>query len=452
METWLTSVSTPVFLLNAKRKVLFFNHGCERLTDWSAEDVVGEVCEYVTDPDATKVTSVTSCLCPPTDVLNGEIAEVPVYFTKRDGTSHARLVHFFPMQDAEGTVESMAGIVTELRKPVQHHDVSPAQKLHAELAALRINLRQRYSINSIVAVSPAMLRVLEQVNLSRQSTSPVLLQGENGVGREHVARVIHYESDHANRLFVPLECHTLPSDQLEGALQRLFETEWDEKSAMPTLRPGTLFLNRIDQLSLDLQAMLVDHFQVESEFRSPLRLIASTSCDLQKLTESDEFRRDLYYSLTSLRIDVPTLNERREELVLLAQSFLEKLNRGADRQVTGFTEDTLNRFQAYAWPGNISELHSVIRESYEASTSDMIDVDHLPFRFWTGLDAQAEGPPVRSRVGNLAEYMERVEREHIQAALNEARQNKTKAAQMLGMPRAKLYRRMESLGLEDVDG
>jgi len=155
--------------------------------------------------------------------------------------------------------------------------------------------------------------------------------------------------------------------------------------------------------------------------------------------------------LSTVTIELPPLRERLEDLPLLAQAILENLNRGEDRQLEGFEESVLEQFQRYHWPENISELTEVVQAAREKSTNSVITAEDLPFQFRAGYEAQREHPAQTEAFTDLESYLERVEREHILAALEQSRFNKTKAAELLGIPRAKLYRRLETLEIEIED-
>jgi PAS domain S-box-containing protein len=451
LDSRLADADTPVFLLDARRKVVFVNEGCARLTGWTPEEVIGRVCEYTSDAPHTSIDALTSALCPPFDVLLGREMTVPVYLQHRNGTSAARLVNFFPLKGEDGEVESILGIVTAIHQPARGIDAGPAQNLHAELAAIRIALRKRYGIKSLVCRCESMQRVLEQVALMRSSKASVLLEGEAGTGKEHVARAIHYEGEGRTRAFVPLDCARLSSLELKLALRRLLEPD-DGPSRASSLQPGTVYLAQVDHLPRDLQQRVVEAVQAERLGpNSNLRLMAASDGVLEQAMEADRFLSPLFYSLTAVRICLPPLRHRRDDLPLLAQSILESFNRDSDRQVNGFSEQVWHQFRQYNWPGNLDELTAVIHEARNAVSGGQIQVQDLPFRFRTGLDGQAVGPPIVPRPMPLEPLLTQVESEQIQRALEQCRHNKSKAAQLLGMTRARLYRRMQSLGIEDLE-
>lgn len=452
LETWLHAAETPVFVLTSTRKVAFFNSGCEELTGWTADDVVGQICEYASDPEENELAALTNKLCPPPEVFNGEQVDAPAYIVHRDGRSIARVLHFYPLKDEDDRVRSVLAIMTPLEMSPPTTKVSAASRLHAELAALRISLRQQFDIKSLVCRSESMNRVLDQIEIARQSQLALLLTGEKSVGKEHIARIIHYGSDIGIRSFVPLECAKLPAWELQQTLNRLFESLEDETAVAPAILPGTLYLSDVERMPRDSQAMLIERLQpARQQTVLSLRLMAGSTIDLRQAVDDGRLRSDLYYLLTPMQIELPALRRRIDELPLLAQHFLEEQNRGQEKQVGGFDDAVMRQFQEHNWPGNIDELAAVVNEAWTACDSDLVRAEHLPFRFRTGREAQRVGPPVRTNTIPLEEYLAKVEREQIELALQQNRQNKTKAAKQLGLTRPKLYRRMESLGIDDAD-
>jgi DNA-binding NtrC family response regulator len=458
LETALNVVNTPVFLLDHRRKVTFFNSGCEQLTGWSADDVLGKICDYNSDTDHETVESLTAQLCPPPEVSTGKPVEVPTYISQSSGKTVARLIHFFPLIDENDHVDGVLGIITLIEQPSKPIVTTPARQLHAELASLRNALRRRFGVDSLLGRSLSLIRVLEQIKLACAFKVTLLLRGPKGVGKEHAARMIHFESDGHNRSFVPLDCKSIPPRELKQTLKRLLEQvehhqpESDVPS-MPILQPGTLYLQNVESLPRDLQQMICEAFQQNSTVSSHnLRLMAGTTADLKQAVAEDAILREFHYLLTPLEIELPPLRRRPEDLNVLAQSFLEELNRGAETQIGGFSDEVWERFRQYNWPGNLDELKRVIKEATAACSNNLILLTDLPFRFRTGLEAQSVSPAAQPRSLPLKEHLENVEREQILETLLQCKQNKTKAAQLLGITRPRLYRRMQTLGIEDRGG
>lgn len=454
IETWLKNASTPVFLLSPNRRVLFFNQGCEQLTGWLADDVVGEVAEFASDAEPQSLRSLVNALCPPPNVFDGQEQDVPAFLPNRAGASLAKLLRFIPVHEGD-RVSSVLGLISPLPATPANRPTSLALKYHAELSALRWSLRQRYGVKTIVARSPAMLRVLQQIGIARQSSVPVHFVGPRGAGKEHLARAVHHESDAQTGSFVPLDCGQSPLELLQ-TLQRLLHPQ-AEDSSVGSLQPRTLFLKEVSNLPRDCQEQLLEAYAAESSSspRTPLpKLMSSSSETLREAVEEERLLPELFYLLTTLTIEIPPLRQRMDDLAPLAQAFLEGMNHGATRQVSGFADAVWPQFREYAWPGNLDELALVVAEARANGTGSVIDLKDLPLRFRAGLDAQSVGPaqplPGELPIPPLVEHLEQIERTLIERALVKAKQNKTLAAKLLHMPRPVLYRRMQALGMLDL--
>ncbi len=450
LALWLASTSTPLFVLDAHRKVLFFNRGCEQLTGWKAGDVIGQVCDYVSEPDPAQIEALTGAL-PPTRMEPRRVCRWSQRsVAHRNGERAAQQVLYIPLPGDEGQAGQTLGVIRPLPEPTIAPTTTPGQSLHAELAALRGALRRRYEVSGLVGCTAAFRRLLHQLQLGQASLASVHLRGETGTGKEHLARVMHYQSDRRLTTFVPLDCRTTPVRELKHTLSRVLQDSAEPEASR--LLPGTIYLQQVDTLHPEVQSLLVEAFAGERHRGRPvLRLISSSTRSLDEAVAQESMSEACFYLLTELTIEVPALRERMDDLPLLAQHLLESLNRDQESQVGGFSEDVWQQFRQYNWPGNLDELQAVIREARAHCTRPLIGVADLPFRFRTGWQAQSERPPQRAAVRPLAETLDAVEREQILQALQLAQQNKSKAAEWLGLTRPKLYRRMQSLGLVAED-
>ncbi len=454
LESWLKSATTPVFLVSATRRVLFFNAGCEQLTGWTADEVVGEVTEFVSDPEPQSLQTIINALCPPPEVLAGREQDVPVFVPSKKGTPVAKLVRFIPVVDAD-RVTSVLGIVSALPVTPPNQPTSLALRYHAELSALRWSLKQRYGLKTVIARSSIMRRVLEQIQMARQTSLPVHFVGPRGVGKEHLARAIHHEGDSPLGAFVPLDCQQSPFELLE-MIKRLLHPQAND-SPTTSQHPRTLFLVDVTHLSRDVQErLLAAYHDAEKARQGPHqmpRLMSSSTESLQAAVEDHRLLPEFYFLLTPLIIEVPALRQRMDDLAPLAQAFLESLNRGVSRQVAGFSDPVWPQLREYHWPGNLDELLLVVQEARDNSNGSMIDAKDLPLRFRAGLDAQSIGPihqiMTEKPIPQLEAHMAAVERDLINRALIQAKQNKTLAAKLLGIARPVLYRRMDALGLSN---
>ena len=441
LEVWLKDTSVPLFVLNSQRRLVFFNAGCEQLTGWPPAEVLGQVCDFVTESDLFSPAALLAALAPPANVWQGESIAVTTRVARHDSDPIEAILHFFPLTDAAQRVQATLGIIQLAPHCDQPANPHLSLQLHAELAELRQSLINRGDTGMLIGKSLGMQRLLSQLQLARQSTLPILLIGEAGTGRESLARQIHQASSQGTSTFVPLDCRRLPPDHLEATIRRMQDAlQTDE------LQPGTIYLEHVEALPRDLQRLVLEVVKSQRH-----RVIASTLNSLEPLVESQDFVEPLFFALTPLTMSLPPLRNRPEDLALLSQYFLEELNRGAPQQVTGFQEQVLEQFGRYQWPGNVRELRSVIVEARQECTGPLIEIEHLPFRFRTGVRGQSVGPPARPRTQPLDPLLLRIEREQIELALDEAHQNKAKAAELLGITRPRLYRRMEVLGILDRD-
>ena len=457
LETWLKSATTPVFLVSASRRVLFFNAGCEELTGWTADEVVGEMTEFTSDADPRTIRELVTAICPPPDCLTGKEIDVPVYVPSKTGSPTAKLIRFVPIREGSDRVTSVLGIISPLPTTSSSQPMSLALQYHAELSTLRWTLRQQYGLKTVIARSPVMRRVLEQVSLARTATVPVHFVGPKGTGKEHLARAIHQEAESQSGSFVPLDCRQSPISLLQ-TIKRLLQPE-SEDVPVGTLRPRTLLLSDVEQLPRDLQERLLSEYRsdtVSVPRRMPLpRLMSSSTERLQDAVDDERLLSDFFFLLTTLTIEVPSLNNRGDDLMPLAQAFLESQNRGSDRQIGGFADAVWPQLREYAWPGNLDELALVVQEARDRCTAPVIGVADLPLRFRAGLEAQSLALPQRSLdeppIPPLEEHLAAIERDLIRRALLKAKRNKTLAAKLLGIPRPVLYRRMEALDMSDDD-
>ena len=338
-----------------------------------------------------------------------------------------------------------------------------AERLEATVATLTRELEDR-GRNRIVGVSRAWKEVLNQVGRVASSETNVLISGESGTGKEVISRLVHQGSARAGRLFVAINCAALPEQLLEselfghekGAFTGAFSTKIGR---LEQAAGGSLFLDEIGEMNPLVQAKLLRVLQ-EREFqrlggtrtlRADVRLISASNRDLPAAIARGQFREDLYYRLNVFQISIPPLRERREDILPLADAFLEELGRTMGRPAAGISRDARDWLLAYPWPGNAREMRNAIERAILLCDGGLITRQHLP--------AMAARPePVRPAGGNggldtaaplppAGVDLEAVDRTYVEQALRQANGNKSKAARLLGLTRAQLYPRIEKYGL-----
>jgi DNA-binding NtrC family response regulator len=449
LAVWLQQTTTPVFALDRRRVLLYFNRGCEELTGWLAADVIGRTCDLADEPDPQVVECLTGALAPPAEVLAGQALAVPRLLQHRGGGTHSRDIQFVPLTDGE-EVHILGLILSRLQPPHSPRATTPAAELRLELASLRAALAREYGWPDVIARTPAMRRVLEQLRVAAVTSAAVFLQGESGTGREFLARVVHQHGPGRLHAFVPLDCSRLTAFELQRSLQRVFQQPDDREPLDPAFLPGAVFLRAVTQLPRDVQVKLL-HWIDDRAARGepPIRLF---SCDEESPAAAVRDERlipELAERLRTLAIEVPPLRERQDDLPLLAQFFLERINRDQDQQIGGFANDVSDQFRKYNWPGNVRELAQVVSESHASTAGPLVTSANLPFRFRTGVDAQRVGPAEMPPVAGLQARLDEFERREIELVLEQCRGNRAQAARQLGLTRTKLYRRMEQLGIAD---
>ncbi len=442
-DHWLKTTTRAVFVIDAERRVCAFNAGCESLSGWTAGDVVGETCHYASVSEVAGAAALAASLCPPPEVFAGEEASVPAYLAHQNGHPLPRMLHFFPLCDNEGRQTAVLGIVGVWPAPERAIETSPARQLHAELAALRMTLRARFASNTIVAHGLAMRRVLAQVDLAVGTRAFVIFSGSPGSGKEHLARVVHFGGSERAKSFVPLDCRRLGANELTRVWDRLLESHASdpESGASASPLPGTVFLADVEFLPRDLQERLVGVFSKPG----PLRLLAATTLSVAEIVSSEKIRPDFYALISLLAIELPSLAQRLDDLPVLAQHFLEELNRQGEKQVAGFDDAVWPVLTRYAWPGNLDELAIVVMEAHLHAADTLIRPHDLPYRFSNALAAQELPPPPEPPPLLLDPLLTKVETQLIGLALQRSRNNKSKAAELLGINRARLLRRIEQL-------
>ena len=445
LEVWLKDTDLPLFVLNAQRRLVFFNHGCERLTGWAAANVLGQVCDYLSEPDAQAPAALLAALAPPPEAWLGRPVDAPTHLPRRESDPLPRMIHFYPLPNDDQNVNALLGVIVPVPVIAKDERTPSSQRLHAELAALRQSIRRRFGEGALVGRSASIRRAFDQIKLAQPSMASVLFVGEPGVGKQHLARVLHYQSPVGKRAFVPLDCRRAATEDLEATLVRMRDDQQAD-----VLRAGAVYFDFIDAAPADFQKRLVEWIATNTGPHAA-RILAGSTRSLAPLVAAETFARELYFALTTLVVEVPPLRDRREDLEPLAQHFLEELNRAAPQQVGGLTDDVWRQFRRYNWPGNAAELRAVIEEARANCSAPLIAAEHLPFRFRVGIGAQSVGPSIRPRPEPLDPLLERIEREQIELALAESRQNKARAAELLGITRQRLYRRMELLGIVDFE-
>jgi formate hydrogenlyase transcriptional activator len=370
---------------------------------------------------------------------------------KSDGSYRWFLARYNPVHDAFGRVARWYVAFTDIedRKRAE-------ERLREENAALREEIDKASMFEEIVGTSPALKAVLSNISKVARSDSTVLITGETGTGKELVARAIHRRSDRVSRPFVSVNCAAIPRDliasELFGHEKGAFTGATQRRLGRFELaNGGTLFLDEVGELPSETQISLLRVLQ-EREFervgssrriRADVRVVAATNRDLQAAVHAGSFRSDLFYRLNVFPIENPPLRDRRADIPLLVEYFIDRYARKAGKTIRHLEKSTLELLQAYLWPGNIRELQNVIERSVILCESDVFSIDES----WLPLPLPATES---KREIELPRRLEAQEKDMIEEALKESRGRvfgPTGAAAKLGIPRSTLESKIKSLNI-----
>lgn len=331
------------------------------------------------------------------------------------------------------------------------------QRLHRENRQYRQEIQRQFRAENLIGHSEAMGRILDLVDKVSDSDSTVLIYGESGTGKELVARAIHYSSARMDKPLVPINCAAIPPDLLESELfgyeKGAFTGAHRAKMGrFEYANGGTLFLDEVGEMSPQLQVKLLRVLQERSferlgavrSIQVDVRIIAATNRDLERDVEEGRFREDLYYRLSVIPIQIPPLRERREDIPLLVEHFLEKFNRQKNREISGITPEAMESLVNYSWPGNVRELENLMERLVVLKRSGSILLEDLPDKIRSQGSQEPLGTVVLPKEGiHLDSAVHRLERELILQALKRTKGVKKEAAQLLGMKRTTLVQKMK---------
>jgi two-component system response regulator PilR (NtrC family) len=343
----------------------------------------------------------------------------------------------------------------ELRLKVRQH--LEALRLKQENVLLKRQLNTSHEFCNIIGRSDAMLDLFKMIETIAKTTSTVLITGESGTGKDLVARAVHYNSLRRERPFVALNCGGLPETLLEselfGHMRGAFTgADTNKKGLVEVAERGTIFLDEIGEMNQTMQVKLLRVLQDRrfrrlggtEEVQADIRVIAATNQELEKLVAEGRFREDLYYRINVIQVHLPPLRDRREDVPLLAEHFLAKYAKAADKTVHGISHEAQELLCAYAWPGNVRELENVIERAVALEQTPLVLPESLPTNVKTLGGGSGRGVAVAAgnASGGLPDIKEGFDlealgeefyRHYIALALERAGGVQTKAAEMLGM-------------------
>jgi PAS domain S-box-containing protein len=435
----LDSIADGVFTVDLDWRITSFNKAAEVITGINKEEAIGSQCWEVFRANICE----KECALRQTIETGKQVLNKSVYIVVSDGNRIPVSISTAILKDENDKI--IGGVET-------FRDLSLVEELRKELTG-------RHTFFDIVSKSKEMHRlfvILEQV---AQSDSTVLLQGESGTGKELFARAIHSISARRKGPLIIVNLGALPDTLVESELfghkaGAFTDARTERIGRIAAAQKGTLFLDEIGDLSPHLQVRLLRILQEKTyeslgsnkTVNADIRIVAATNKDLPEMVKKGYFREDLYYRINVITLTLPPLRERREDIPLLVDHFLERFNRLSGKEIAGVSQEVLSLLMAYDFPGNVRELENIIEHSTVLCQGGLIQVQHLPDYFQPVHSLRETGNqrPVSSKMSKWVD----VEREFILQVLRENNWNRKAAAKVLGIGRQTLWRRMKRLNIQ----
>lgn len=432
-EAILESISDGVFTVDRQWRVASFNRAAEEITGIPRNEAIGRLCSEVFRSNMCE----TECALRKTFKSGRPVIGKTGYIINADGGRIPISLSTAVIRDLKGRVTG--GVET-------FRDLS-------EVEALRQELEGRYRVGDMVSQSPLMQKVFEVMPAVASSPSTVLILGETGTGKELIARTIHSLSPRRHNPFVAVNCGALPDTLLESELFGYKAGAFtgagkDKPGRFAMAKGGTLFLDEIGEVSQALQVSLLRVLQdrryeplgATKTETADVRIIVATNKDLAKQVSSGTFREDLYYRINVVRMELPPLRNRKEDIPLLADQFISHFNKLQQKTISGFDTEAMSLLMAYDWPGNIRELENVIERAFVLCRGGFIGIGHLPGELTKRDDAKTPEGDMRSAV-HVAEA------KTIRKILEKNSFNRSAAARELGIDKSTLFRKIKRLGI-----
>ncbi len=465
LEYVLDSALDGVFIVASDRRLVLFNRACEELYGISRDSVLNEACLVIEELKKTLKQHGGE-----KQPGYGELAskKESMIVAHKGGRTVWVETTFTPIYDREnGDIAYVMGVVKDQTEQMQLE--REKEKLIAQLGRMRQDLEKRYDFPDIVGRASSILHTLKLTGeVARQNTT-VLILGESGTGKELLAKAIHYNSPRSEHPFVAINCSAFPDTLIES---ELFGYEKGAFTGAEKTKPGkvqlaaggTLFLDEITEMSAPAQAKMLRVIQ-EREYqplggvrtlKADIRIIAATNKDIQKLVRMGKFREDLYYRLYVYPITIPPLRERPEDIPVLIDAFIKKLNLEMGRQIQGMKPEAMDVLLNYHWPGNVRELQNVVERLMILSSNDIVEIGDLPGYLREG----ERRVPAAADPGNWAalperfsldQYVQRCESTLLLNAWKKSGFNKTQAARKLGLSRSTFRYKLSKVPQEMLD-
>jgi len=427
----LDSIADGVFTVDRDWNITSFNRAAEEITGIPREEAIGQQCCDVFRASICE----GSCALRESIATGKPVIERAIYIINADGRRVPITISAAVLKDTNGVV--IGGVET-------FRDSSAIEELRREL-------EKKYSFYDIISKNREMLRIFDILPEIAESNSTVLIDGESGTGKELIARAVHHLSPRKDQPIVTVNCGALPDTLLESELfgykaGAFTDARKDKPGRFALAEGGTMFLDEIAEVSPALQVRLLRVLQERTyeplgateSVSADVRIIAATNKNLEKLVKAGKFREDLYYRINVIRITLPPLRERKEDIPLLVDHFIERFNRLKNKLITDIAPDALAILMNHDFPGNIRELENIIERAFVMAHGAVIQTSVLPDNL------RPEHAASTSVTGGSLEDLETA---YILEVLRKNGWNRQKTAEALGMHKTTLWRKIKKLGI-----
>jgi PAS domain S-box-containing protein len=430
-RTILDSIADGVFTVDLDWRITSFNKAAEKITGISKEEAVGRPCSEVFRADVCK----TDCTLSHTIHTQLPVRNMPVHIVRADQKVIPISVSTNLLKNEAGEV--IGGVETFRDLTVVHR--------------LRRELLKQHSFEDIVSKNGKMLRIFSVLPQIAASSSTILIEGASGTGKELIARAIHNNSAKRNGPFIAVNCGALPEtlceSELFGYMAGAFtDAKKDKPGRFALAQDGTILLDEIGDISPPVQVRLLR--VLEEKVFEPLgstktvetnaRVIAATHRNLAELTKQGQFREDLYYRINVIRVHLPELSQRKEDIPILVDHFIERFNQLNGKKIVGISQEAMAALILYEWPGNIRELENAIEHAFVLSQGDMILLQHLPEHLI---------PQNHSMLFPTGFTLQEIEKRTIEQTLQRNHWKKMATARELGIDKNTLRRKIQRHGI-----
>ena len=443
-EAVLDNIYNGVMITDPKGNVIFFSKTYGNFLGIDPKEVIGKHCTEVVENTRMHIVSKTGLpeIDHPHRIMGQDmvVQRIPIKMDEKVIAVYGQVM-FKDVRD----VHTLARKLNVLESKIELYE--------KELESLRSS---KYTVNNIVGKSEGMLELKKLALKAARTNAPVLLMGESGTGKELFAHAIHHASDRRPYPFIRLNCAAIPKDLLEAELFGYEPGAFTgagmkgKPGKFELAHGGTIFLDEISDLPFEMQPKLLRVLEEKEMERlggthltkSDFRLIAATHENLEQCVEQGRFRKDLYYRLNVIPIQIPPLRERKEDIPIIIEYLVENLNRDLGTKVVKISPEVLHIFQQYDWPGNVRELTNVLERVLYSIEGDTIQPHHLPIFLQT-----LNGGAKKSSSTLLKRLKQDMEKEALLHAIRVSHDNKNRAARLLGIHRTALYKKMKKFNI-----